>query len=408
MKTRFLPPLMILLVLSGCKLNPGTADAKGTVNATRNFRCTRDTFVTPFNTEKMNPSRFSQPGPALLFMVAFMLAACRLPAQKPGELILEKMYEPHEKAFTILKPRGWLAEGGIVRWDPGTSGGAANSIEAKIDFTLRKDAAGTVSIHWLPDIYYVDLSGSYVAGMFPEGSTYNGMPVLHKMNALSFLDRYLVPSVHRDAVDLKVLTSKQLPEVEQLCYDLDNMKQMGCRYSSALLEYTYRESGRGYKERAFCIVQDMGPYTGGMWKNRSTVIIRAPEGSFDTWEPVFHEIGSSVVLNPDWIAAELRGQQQRGNTMIQTMQDIARIGEEIRKSQAETNAKIQHQAYLNLTSQEDYINPYTNGVETGSNQWNFRWMDNNGNVIYTDREDYNPNLDVDLHMDGFRRCRVKR
>ena len=341
-------------------------------------------------------------------LCAFMVIIFRLPAQQFESLFLEKIYEPNEKAFTILKPSGWLVEGGIVRWDPNTTGGAANAIEAKIDFALKMNLEGTVRIHWLPDIYYVDLTGSYVAGMFPEGSYYNGMPVLHKMNAADFLRQYLVPSMHKEAENFSILLSKELPEVEKLCYDMDMMKQMGCQYSSALLDYTYNENGVRYKERAFCILQDMGPYTAGMWKNRSTIIIRALEGSFDIWEPIFHEIGSSVVLNPDWITSELKGQNQRGNTMIQTMQDIARIGEEIQKGHAETNAKIHHQAYLYLTDQEDYINPYTQEVERGSNQWDYRWVDDLGNVLYTDNEEYNPNLDIELHMDGFKRSKVKR
>ena len=260
----------------------------------------------------------------------------------------------------------------------------------------------------LPDIYFADLTGQAVAGMFPEGSFYIGMPVLQKMNAPEFLRQHVIPYVHKDIGNLSILSSKKLPEVEKLCYDMDMMKQMGCKYSSALLDYTYTDNGINYKERAFCILQDMGPYTAGMWKNRSTIVIRTPVGAFDQWEPVFHEIGASVVLNPVWIKGELQGQQQRGNTMIKTMQDVARIGEEIQKGHAETNAKIHHQAYLTLTEQEDYINPYTQEVEMGTNQWDYRWVDDLGNVLYTDNEDYNPNIDIELQMDGFKRSKVKR
>ena len=49
---------------------------------------------------------------------SFLLVIFRLPAQQMESLFLEKIHEPNEKAFTILKPKGWLAEGGIVRWDP--------------------------------------------------------------------------------------------------------------------------------------------------------------------------------------------------------------------------------------------------------------------------------------------------
>ena len=328
-------------------------------------------------------------------------------AQMPDKIILKKIHEPVENAFTILKPDGWLMEGGIVRWDPIASGGAANAIEAKIDFSLQRDKSGSVRIHWLPDIYFADLTGSPVAGMFSEGSFYNGMPVMRKLTARTFLQNHLVTFLHPGAsiqsIDLRVL-----PEIEKLFYDLDPVKQMGSIYSAAVFDYTYNESGIRFRERAFCVIQDMGPYTAGMWKNRNTVVVRAPESTFGSWEALFLEIGESVVLNADWIAGELQGQKQRGNTMIRTVQDIARIGEEIQKGHAETTAKINHQAYLHLTNQEDYINPHTQKVERGSNQWDHRWVDDLGNIIYTNDQSYNPNLDLELQMDGFQRSRIKR
>ena len=340
-------------------------------------------------------------------MITAMLGiVVALNAQLPDRLILEKINEPVENAFSILKPKSWLVEGGITRWDPVNMGGPANSIEAKIDFTLKSDPAGTIMIRWLPDIYFVDMTGSMVAGMFQEGSFYNGMPVLHKMDAPAFLENHVAPYVH-PAFRVTMTNARVLPEIEKLCYDADIAKELQSKYSSAVADFTYTENGVRFKERAFCIVQDMGPYTAGMWKNRSTVVIKAPESSFDAWETLFHEIGASLVLSPQWIAGELRGQMQRGSTMIKTMQDVNRIGQEIQKGHAETNTKINRQAYLNLTDQEDYVNPHTQQVETGTNQWDHRWVDDLGNVIYTNSEEYNPNYDLELQMQGFKKSKVK-
>ena len=343
----------------------------------------------------------------LILMCGMLFAASRIQGQLPDWLFMEKVHEPLEKAFTILKPRTWEMEGGISRWDPVATGGAANAIEAKIDFALKSDPEGTIQIHWLPDIYFVDMAGSMVAGMFPEGSFYNGMPVLHKMNASAFLQNHLAPYLHPNT-QISVGEIRTLPEIEKLCYETDIVKEMQSSYSSAVADFYYVEEKVRYHERAFCIIHDMGPYTAGMWKNRSTVVIRAPEASFTYWEPLFQEIGKSVQLNPQWIQAELRGQMQRGSTMIRTMNDIHRIGQEIQKSHAETNAKINHQAYLYLTDQEDYINPHTNEIDRGTNQWDHRWVDDLGNVLYTNDQEYNPNFDLELQMQGFRRCKIKR
>ena len=43
--------------------------------------------------------------------------------------------------------------------------------------------------------------------------------------------------------------------------------------------------------------------------------------------------------------------------------------------------------YLTLTEQEEYVNPYTNEVEVGTNQWQHRWINESGDVIYTDNEE---------------------
>ncbi len=343
----------------------------------------------------------------LILVGGMLLATSRLPGQLPDRLIMEKIHEPVEKAFTILKPMGWVAEGGISRWDPVSMGGAANAIEAKIDFTLKSDPQGSIQIHWLPDIYFVDMTGSMAAGMFPEGSFYNGMPVLHKMDATTFIQKYLATYLHPN-LQISLLDSRVLPDIEKLCYETDIVKELQSRYSSAVTDYTYSENGVLYRERAFCIIHNMGPYTAGMWKNRNTVVIRAPEKCFNDWEALFQEIGASVKLNPQWVQAELKGQMQRGSTMIKTMNDINRIGQEIQKGHAETNSKINHQAYLNLTDQEDYINPHTAEVERGSNQWDHRWVDDLGNVIYTDNLEYNPNFDLELQMQGFKKCGVKK
>ena len=56
------------------------------------------------------------------FMGFWLFLTCEIQAQLPQQLVLEKISEPNEKAFTLLKPKGWLVDGGIVRWDPVASG----------------------------------------------------------------------------------------------------------------------------------------------------------------------------------------------------------------------------------------------------------------------------------------------
>jgi hypothetical protein len=322
-------------------------------------------------------------------------------------VVFERISEPRENAFTILKPVGWLAEGGIVRLDPTTMGGAGNSLEAKLDFTMKKDQAGTVMIHWLPDMYYVDLRGSYAASMFPVGSNYNGMTVIPKMPALQFATDVIIRWNRANVSNLVIKEKRTADKIIEIIRQSDAYLGMNFGYDAIILDYTYTENGVDYRERLLTVVQDLGPAFAGMWKNRNTIIVRSPALEFTKWEPVFCEINYSPVLNLKWIEGEVRGQIQRGEIVAQTMQEINRIDQEIQQGHIKTNSEINHEMYLTLTGQEDYMNPFTNQVERGSNQWNYRWVNDQGNIIYTDNMNYNPNNDPSLHVQGYRLSKVK-
>lgn len=117
---------------------------------------------------------------------------------------------------------------------------------------------------------------------------------------------------------------------------------------------------------------------------------------------------NSVVINSQWLAGEIRGQMQRAGIVAQTMQEIQRIDREIVEHRQKTNAEIHNDMFLTLTDQEEYVNPYTNQVEIGSNQWQYRWVNESGEVVYTNREDYNPNQDVNLNRSDFKKTPVRK
>ena len=64
--------------------------------------------------------------------------------------------------------------------------------------------------------------------------------------------------------------------------------------------------------------------------------------------------------------------------------------------------------FLTLTDQEEYVNPFTSKVEPGSNQWRHRWMNESGDVIYTNDETYDPRTDVNLNRTDFKRTPIRK
>jgi hypothetical protein len=112
--------------------------------------------------------------------------------------IFQRRTEANEGAFSLSVPQDWLIEGGIFRADLMHQTIDAQSIQPKLDFAVKKDAAGSVQIRWGPEIRYCDLcmTPAGMMGMFPPGSYYQGMMVSPVMPAEEFLVQFAFPWAH--------------------------------------------------------------------------------------------------------------------------------------------------------------------------------------------------------------------
>ncbi len=332
-------------------------------------------------------------------------------APPPGTVIFQRTTEPREQAFTLLIPAGWLTEGGIFRVNPIAQGGAAQSIAAKVDFSVKKDQSGSVMIRWLPDMLFMDMRFSPAGqmGVFPPGSNYNGMTVYPLMSAAEFITRVVFPYAHPNASDVQILQQRQMEKLarsyQQFTHRMNPMLTM--QYDAALATVTYRENGIVFKEKIIAVIENWGEMGAGMWGNKSTFFIRAPQEEFARWEPVFSIIQGSVRINSRWLAQEIGGQNHRGETLVDNMHQQQAIDREILEHQQRTNAEIHNDVFLTLTDQEEYVNPFTGEVELGSNQWQYRWENPNGDIIYTNNASYDPRTDVNLNRTDYKRTPIR-
>ena len=345
----------------------------------------------------------------IVFLVVFLNL---LFAQSSVMVHFLRVSEPNEHAFTLLVPKGWRIAGGIYRVNPTARGGAGQSIAAKLDFAVKNDRSGTVMLRWLPDMLYFDMSRSPAGqmGLFPPGSNYNGMTVYPVMPAEQFIRQIAFPYAHPSATHIKIVTRKKLPELARQFLRLARAVQpmIDFSYDAAMMVFHYSENGRQFEERMLAVVENWGRAGAGMWGNKETFYVRAPIGQLKKWEPILQEIRLSVIINQQWLQGEIRGQITRAGIMNQTLQQMQQIDREITAHRQKVNAEINHDFYLTMTEQEEYVNPFTQQVETGSNQWRYRWVNNQGEVIYTNQADYNPNTDARLHLSGFKRSRIRK
>ncbi|MCC6446730.1 MAG: hypothetical protein IT210_25175 [Armatimonadetes bacterium] len=329
--------------------------------------------------------------------------------KRPPTLVLRRTPEPREKAFTILVPRGWLAEGGMMRWTPEVAG-VNNAIEAKLDFTVKNDAAGTVMARWMPDISYADTSGSLAGGMFPIGSEYNGNIALPKMSITDYLVRAVLPRAFPKAADVRIVSQQPMPKLAQPYIQWARAVGLppNMTYSGGGVTVEYKENGVRYRQLMMAVVEDFGAAGAGLWKSKSTMSLRAPAADFKAWIPVLKLIQESVHINAKWLLDEIRAVAKRAGYVGEVQANIREIDRAITEHRQKTNAEINHQMYLNLTGQEDYVNPFTKEVETGSNEWNYRWTNPAGDVIYSNDTNYDPRRDTSLQRQDFKRTPVRK
>lgn len=324
----------------------------------------------------------------------------------------QRVMEPRENAFSLLVPRGWSVAGGIVRVDPSAAGGPANAIEAKLDMAVLKDPAGTVMLRRFPAVYYTAMTGSPAArmGLFPPGSNYMGMTVYPKPSALDYLSTLLFPRLHPDARSVRVVESRPLPEMARKCQErAQAVPLLGVRflYDAAVLIAEYDEGGARYREVLFTFIEDRGPAFQGQWCNRETFQCRAPAEELDSWVPVFGIIAGSVKPNLQWVRGEVRGVIERNKIAGATQAEIERIGREIAEHRRKTNAEIHNDMFLTLTGQEEYVNPYTGQTERDTDRYRHRWVNESGDIVLSNDESYDPNVDVHLNRSDYRRTAVR-
>jgi hypothetical protein len=342
---------------------------------------------------------------------------------QPSGVLFQRLAEPNENAFTIAVPKGWQLEGGIHRADLMHHVVDAQSIEAKLDLSVKSDSSGRVMIRWCPEYKFCDMRMNPAAMMFPPGSNYAGMIVQPMMSAVDFIIHSVLPWAHPNTQDVQVIEQGNQPLLEEAYQQ--RMAALGFparfSYDGGSVTFSYTENGVHYHEKAQVVIENMGPIAGGMWSNKDTILLRAPQDEFEIWEPVLHHIQESLQLNFSWLAQEMvnqeflaksflnaqQAQQARERRFLELQQQIQQMDRQIAEHRMRTNAEIMNDNYLTLMELEEYVNPITNEVETGSNQWDYRWVNAEGDEFYTDNEYHDPNIPGLLNCSDWQRTPVR-
>jgi hypothetical protein len=335
------------------------------------------------------------------------------PTGKPPRVLLQRVLEPNEKAFTVLIPKGWKISGGIFNVNPLQMNGPGNTISPKCDFTVKNDDRGSVMIRWLPTWNYADLTYSPTGyGLFKPGQHYQGMLVKPMLNGKQFLTEMLSKE-RPQASSLQVIAEDAMNEVsaafakqaEQINMNLQKIGIAPMRFESLAMLVEYTEGGQRYRESIRTTIADnrAGAF---QWSNENTVMFRAPAADFDLWKPVLDMIQSSREVNPQWLASVEKAAGQRARAALDTQQYINKVANEILDNRRRTHAEIRHEQWLFISGQEEYKNPFTGQIERGTSAYRYRWENNQGEILYNDENGFDPNRYEEYNTKEWKRSEV--
>ncbi len=332
----------------------------------------------------------------------------------PQVWLLKRSWEQNEKAFSYLLPKGWTATGGIFNVNPFQMNGPGNTVSPKLDLTVKSDERGTVSLRWVPSWNYGDLSQTPTGwGAFRPGMQYRGMPCRVLQTPTDYLGDLLRETRPR-AAGVRVVATDPMREIvkiyeEKLAQTNARMQQMGVgptRVDAATVVVEYTEDGVSYREVLSTGIVDARA-NAFMWSNGDTFQLRAPVDRFDRMKPLLDTIRLSKEMNPAWVQAVTKAVGDRIRAANETQQYINRVAGEIAENRRRTNAEIRHQDWLFISGQDEYRNPFTGKIERDTNYYRYRWVNNEGDVLYTDQNDFDPNRYEEYNTREWKKTPVK-
>jgi hypothetical protein len=126
------------------------------------------------------------------------------------------------------------------------------------------------------------------------------------------------------------------------------------------------------------------------------------------WEPVLRVIQNSGVWNIKWVAGEISGQRQRSGLIAATQKELQEMDNAINENRRNTYSEINKDMFLTLTGKNEYTNPFTGKIETDTDNWKDRWVNSAGDIIYSNDAEYDPNVDPELKISGFKRSSPRK
>ncbi len=254
--------------------------------------------------------------------------AATKPAAPPLRLVPHEVFDPGigVRAFTLLIPKGWKREGGIL-WQHQWANLATGQM-------IVRDPASAAALEVFPVVPACwDTSGTL---MFAPGQNYLGSVVAQPpSDATEYVRAYFVPYLRPQKRGLKITASKPLPKVAETVAQGIQESGVQKQVSAARVRLEYEEAGRAIAEDVYVtLVISRSALMPAMiqWSLEHQYSFRAEKERLDALEPLLQAMISSVRGDVAWYAGYAQVVQMSRQGQLQAIRDAGELSRQISRN----------------------------------------------------------------------------
>ncbi len=303
------------------------------------------------------------------------------PATGSGKGYFLGLYrETYQGAFTLLLPKGWKTEGGMV--PSGVAWNVVDLVENNIKFRASSPD-GKSFFGWYPRFYFQD----------PEISRQSSMGMIQKQNGEVLNGTWLYPYMDIETYVRTIVfgwfsgSEFQNPQilggVQQAPELAPWIPKNVTRYQAGYVNFETEINGVPSYGRIYTIIYDIQNL---LWTTVGTWGLVAPKTRWPEDERLMEFCIRSFRLDPGWVERASRAQAQRGQQYNDVIRTMNGIDQEIQRNRARTNSDIMHENYKTLTGQIETRDPSTGEVKYLPS-YNNAYTDGQGNYFLRDYDD---------------------
>ncbi len=300
-------------------------------------------------------------------------------------------------ALTFLLPQGWQFQGQIV-W--------LHEFSVLANLRLRLwDNHTSTTVEWLPTQHF-----SYtdqLPGLLQPGANWMGGIVAAPVtDPLEFVEGFWTQQALPHLRKQRPTAREDFPVIARQAI----ANSPGWQAKAVRLRYGFERQGAPWEQDVYFTLA-YAPVSGGvsMWNVQGAYTCLAPKGGLDARTSLLKAVVANASFTPEWLATysvvkqlQRQGlQQQMADTAAfgRKLQDytahIRQLGQQIHEERMKSFDRIAETQREYLAGVETYNDPYQGRAVYMPAGYKEYWVNQKGEMVLSERADYNPNVGDD-------------